>query len=48
MNLPFVITGGTFFIYDMCLIGFLLSVTRNESIAKDWITLKNRGGNENV
>lgn len=40
MCVPFVVTGGMFIIYDMALVGIILSVNRNESIAKDWIKLK--------
>lgn len=42
MCVPFVVTGGMFIIYDMALIGIILSVNRNESIAKDWIKLKSK------
>ena len=36
------VTGGMFIIYDMALVGIILSVNRNESIAKDWIKLKSK------
>lgn len=42
MCVPFVVTGGMFIIYDMALVGIILSVNRNESIAKDWIKLKSK------
>lgn len=42
MCVPFVVTGGMFIIYDMALVGIILSVNRNESIAKDWIKLKTK------
>jgi len=40
---PFVTTGGAFIVYDLALIGIMLSISRNESIAKDWIRLKEKG-----
>lgn len=39
---PFVTTGGVFIIYDMTLIGIILSISRNESIAKEWVKLKEK------
>ena len=42
MCVPFVVTGGMFIIYDMALVGIILSVNCNESIAKDWIKLKSK------
>lgn len=42
MCVPFVVTGGMFIIYDMALVGIILSANRNESIAKDWIKLKSK------
>ena len=42
MCLPFVTSGGIFTIYNLLLIGVLLSVNRNEDIAKDWIRLKDK------
>lgn len=42
MNIPFVVTGGLFIVYDLILIGVVLSVNRNESIAQDWIMLKDK------
>ena len=43
MCVPFVVTGGMFIIYDMALVGIILSVNRNESIAKDWTLVKHYG-----
>lgn len=47
MCFPFVVTGGVYIIYDLSLIGIILSINRNESIAKDWIKLKNKRRIEN-
>jgi len=44
---PFVTTGGAFIIYDLALIGIILSIIRNESIAKDWVRLKEKRRIEN-
>lgn len=44
IGFPFVTTGGVFIIYDLVLIGIILSIIRNESIAKDWVRLKKNGG----
>lgn len=40
MCLPFMISGGLFTIYNMILIGVMLSVSRNEEIVRDWIKYK--------
>lgn len=42
MSFPF-LTGGSFTLINLVLIGILLSVSRNEDIAKDWIKLKSGG-----
>lgn len=40
MCLPFMVSGGLFTIYNMILIGIMLSVSRNEDIVRDWIKYK--------
>lgn len=47
IGFPFVTTGGVFIIYDLALIGIILSIIRNESIAKDWVRLKEKRRIEN-
>jgi len=42
MSIPFLASGGTFTAYNFGLIGIILSVSRNEDIAKDWIKFKER------
>lgn len=42
MCLPFVASGGSFTIYNLILVGIILSVSRNEAIAKDWIKIKSK------
>lgn len=42
MPLPFIASGGIFTLYNLLLIGILMSVSRYEDIAKDWIKLKER------
>ncbi|NMP37983.1 MAG: hypothetical protein GX051_07690 [Clostridiales bacterium] len=42
MPLPFVASGGIFTLYNLLLIGVMMSVSRYEDIAKDWIKLKAR------
>lgn len=42
MCLPFIASGGMFMIYNWILIGIMLSVYRNENIAKNWISYKKR------
>lgn len=44
MCLPFIISGGMFMIYNLVLIGIILSVSRNEDIAQNWIAYKERSG----
>lgn len=39
MPFPFIAGGGAFTIFDLLLTGLLLSISRNEDIAKDWLHL---------
>ncbi len=40
MPYPFVASGGIFTIYNLLLIGILLSIYRHQDIAKDWLKIK--------
>ena len=42
MPYPFVASGGIFTIYNLFLMGILLSVSRHQDIAKDWLKLKSK------
>lgn len=42
MPLPFIASGGIYTVFNLVLIGVMLSVCRYEDIAKDWIKLKNK------
>lgn len=44
MCLPFIISRGMFMVYNFILIGIILSVSRNEDIAQNWISYKERSG----
>lgn len=43
MPLPFIASGGIYTVFNLVLIGVMLSVCRYEDIAKDWIKLKDKG-----
>ena len=46
MPLPFIASGGIYTVFNLVLIGVMLSVCRYEDIAKDWIKLKNKKATE--
>lgn len=45
LSFPFLTGGGSFTVANFVLLGILLSVCRNEDIAKDWIKLKSKHDN---
>lgn len=45
LSFPFLTGGGSFTVVNFVLLGILLSVCRNEDIAKDWIKLKSKHDN---
>lgn len=45
LSFPFLTGGGSFTVVNFVLLGILLSVCRNEDIAKDWIKLKSKHNN---
>lgn len=46
MPLPFIASGGIYTVFNLVLIGVMLSVCRYEDIAKDWIKLKSKKATE--